>query len=69
MLVKAVCHRRGQGLRQIKHLPQSPVTGHFFITTFGIAFYQSNLSTSTPKNAIETMRVHDVDNRLSTKIF
>ncbi len=37
------------------------------MTTFGIAFYQSNLSTSTTKNAIETMRVHDVDNRLSTK--
>jgi hypothetical protein len=28
-----------------KHLPQSPFTGQYFsITTFGIAFYQSNLS-------------------------
>jgi hypothetical protein len=32
-----------------KHLPQSPFIGQFFlITTFGIAFYQSNLSTGTP---------------------
>ncbi len=39
-------HRRGEGLRQIKHLPQSPFTGQFFqITAFGITFYQSNLST------------------------
>jgi hypothetical protein len=37
---------RGGGLRQIKHLPLSPLTGQFFqITTFGNAFYQSNLST------------------------
>ncbi len=36
---------RGGGLRQIKHLPQSSFTGQFFqITTFGIAFYQSNHS-------------------------
>ncbi len=36
----------GGGLRQIKHLPQSPFTSIFFqITTFGLAFYQSNLST------------------------
>ncbi len=36
----------GQGAsRQIKHLPQSPFTGKvFYITTFGVAFYQSNLS-------------------------
>ncbi len=35
------------GLRQIKHLPQSPFTYQFFlITTFDIAFYQSNISTS-----------------------
>ncbi len=41
-------HRRGGGLRQVKHLRQSPFTGQFFyITTIGIAFYQSNLSTST----------------------
>jgi hypothetical protein len=44
-----VCsHRRkGRGgLRQIKHLPQSPFTGQiFWTTTFGIAFFQSNLST------------------------
>ncbi len=41
-------HRRGEGLRQIKHLPQSPFTCKFFlITTFGIAFYQFNLSTDT----------------------
>ena len=40
--------RRGEGLRQIKHVTQSPFTGQFFfITTFGIAFYQSNLSTYT----------------------
>ncbi len=39
-------HRRVGGLRQIKHLPQSNFTGQFFkITTFSIAFYQSNLST------------------------
>jgi hypothetical protein len=37
-------HRRGEGLRQIKRLPLSPFTGNFFIS-FGIAFYQSNLST------------------------
>ncbi len=42
-------HRRGGGLRHIKHLPQSPFTGNFFyITTFGIAFYQSNVSTALP---------------------
>ncbi len=39
-------HSRGGGLRKIKHLPQSPFTGPFFwITTFGIGFYESNLST------------------------
>ncbi len=39
-------HRRRGGLIQIKNLPQSSFTGQFFyITTFGIAFYQSNLST------------------------
>jgi hypothetical protein len=27
-------------------VPQSPFTGIFYIKTFGIAFYQSNLSTS-----------------------
>ncbi len=37
-------HRRGEGLRQIKHLPQSPFTGQFFITIFGNTFYQSSLS-------------------------
>ncbi len=37
--------RKG-GPQTDKHLPQSPFTGKFFyITTFGIAFYQSNLST------------------------
>jgi hypothetical protein len=42
--------RWGGGLMQAdKHLPQSPFTGKiFFITKFGTAFYQSNLSTSTP---------------------
>ncbi len=40
------------GLRQIEHLPQSPFTDQFFkITTFGIAFYQSNLSTIIPIKA------------------
>jgi hypothetical protein len=39
-------HRRGGGLRQIKHMLQSPFKGQFLkITTFGIAFCQSNLST------------------------
>ncbi len=38
-------HRRVGGLRLNIYLPQSPFTGQFFfITTFGIAFYQSNLS-------------------------
>ncbi len=37
--------RRGGGLRQIKHLPQGPFSGQFFkVMTFGIAFYQTNLS-------------------------
>jgi hypothetical protein len=35
------------GLRQIKHLPQSPFTCKFFwMTTFCIAFYQSHVSTA-----------------------
>ncbi len=35
-----------RGPQTDKHLPQSPFTGQFiWITTFGIAFYQSNLST------------------------
>jgi hypothetical protein len=39
-------HRRGGGLRQIKHMQQSPFTAQFFkIMTFGIAFYQSKLPT------------------------
>ncbi len=33
-----------RGLRHIKHLPQTPCTGKYFqITTFALAFYQSNL--------------------------
>ncbi len=37
--------RRGGSLRHIKHLPQSPFIGKLFkMTTFCIAFYQSNLS-------------------------
>jgi hypothetical protein len=36
-------HRRGGGLRQINHLRKVPLKVIFFITTFGIAFYQSNL--------------------------
>jgi hypothetical protein len=42
--------RTRRGLRQKKYLPQSPfrLRGKFcYITTFGIAFYQSNLSTLT----------------------
>ncbi len=35
-------HRRGGGLRQIKKVS---LQVKFFRTTFGIAFYQSNLST------------------------
>ncbi len=43
-------HRRGGGLRQIKHLPESPFTGQFFkITTF----YQSNLFTVLGLNSNE----------------
>ncbi len=37
---------RGEGPQTDKHLPQSSLTGKFFkMTTFCIAFYQSNLST------------------------
>ncbi len=37
----------GRGPQTDKHLPQSPFTHKFFlIMTFGIAFYQSNLSTT-----------------------
>ncbi len=44
--------RRGRGPQTDKHLPQSPFTGQFFqITTFGIALYQSNLSTKLPLHA------------------
>ncbi len=49
---------RDGGLRQIKHLPQSPLTGQFFqITTFGIAFYQSNLSTIVSILDLRTSRI------------
>jgi hypothetical protein len=41
--------KKERGLRQIRHLPQSPFKGGFFkISTFGIAFYQCNLSTHLP---------------------
>jgi hypothetical protein len=37
---------RGGGPQADKHLPLSPCTGKFFyIATFGIDYYQSNLST------------------------
>jgi hypothetical protein len=36
----------GSGPQTDKHLPESPVTGKFFLmTTFWIAFYESYLST------------------------
>ncbi len=39
-------HRRGSGLRQIKTpAAKSLYKSIFYITTFGIAFYQLNLST------------------------
>jgi hypothetical protein len=46
-------HRRGGGLRQMTHLPQSPGTSKFFlyITTFAIAFHQSNLSMAECKQS------------------
>ncbi len=49
-----VCgHRRGRGLWQMKHLPQRPFTRQFFqIATFGIVFYQSNLSTIIPPSVL-----------------
>ncbi len=38
--------QEGRGPQTDKHLPQSPFTGQLFqITTFGISFYQSNIST------------------------
>jgi hypothetical protein len=37
--------QKGRGPQTDKQLPQSPFTGQlFYKTSFGIAFYQSNLS-------------------------
>jgi hypothetical protein len=44
-------HRRGVGLRQIKHRPPSPFTGKF-----GIAFGESNLSAPCTVPTPESMR-------------
>ncbi len=46
--------QEGMGLGQIKYLPQSQCLDKFYqITTFGIAFYQSNLSTILSNSAQE----------------
>ncbi len=42
-------HRKGGGLRQMKHLPQSPFTGKFFRLRH-LLFYRSNLSPLLPKS-------------------
>jgi hypothetical protein len=48
--MKSLTQRSGGVFRQIKHLSQSLFTGQYFkITTFGIAFYQSNLSMTKGK--------------------
>jgi hypothetical protein len=45
-----------RGPQTEKPLPQSPFTDQFFeITTFGIAFYQSNLSTPQMQSGKETI--------------
>ncbi len=60
-------HRRGGGLKQIKHLPQSPFTGQFVkITTFDIAFCQTNLSTNRAYELCYQRRHHIVLNTTTT---
>ncbi len=52
LMIISICWRKRKpqrGPQTDKHLPQSPFTDKIFlITIFGIAFYQSNLSTYCP---------------------
>ncbi len=50
--------QEGRGHQTDKHLPRSPFTCQLFqITTFGIAFYQSNLSTDQLIPNLSVMRL------------
>ncbi len=51
----------GRGLQTDKHLPQSLFTGQcFYITTFDIAFYQSNLSTFGYQNPSPSYKIEHI---------
>ncbi len=64
----------------MKHLPLSPFTGQLYqVTTFGIAFYQSNLSTGriegTEKETeereaeLQLKNTKEQENKIDNKIF
>jgi hypothetical protein len=51
--------KEGRDLQTDKHVPQSPLTGQFFMmTTFCIAFYESYLSMVAPSVGKQVVRVY-----------